>query len=90
MNVTLHVGQGKLPAALQIVVVDLVIPKGRNHVPKTKSKLLALLSQESLSCQAGGRLTWKNSEKKSENPRTSVNLVETSTLGILRSGMAPV
>lgn len=34
-------------------------------------------------------LTWKNSEKKSEKPLTSVKRVETRTLGRLRSGIAP-
>lgn len=37
----------------------------------------------------GQSLAWKNSEKKSEKPLTSVKRVDTKTLGILRVGIAP-
>ena len=32
---------------------------------------------------------WKNSEKKSEKPRTSVSCVDSNTVGTLRVGMLP-
>lgn len=34
-------------------------------------------------------LTWKNSEQKSEKPRTSVRRVLASTVGMRLSGMGP-